>query len=131
MKMDDLVKTYIQVREKKSRLKAEYDARVAECDKVQDKIEALLLLKFDELGTTSFKTPEGTAAMSLRTSVSIADWDTFFGFVKDNDAFDLLDRRASKTAIEQFKSANGELPPGLNYSATRVVGFTRPKINHS
>jgi hypothetical protein len=127
MKMDDLVKTYIRLREKKSQRKADFDTDIAKYDELQDKIEALLLLKFGELGIDSVKTERGTAYASVRSSVSIADWDSFRTFCEaQDDPFTFIDRKASKTAIEQYKSANDDqLPPGLNWSATRVVNFRR------
>lgn len=127
MKMDDLVKTYIQLREKKSQRKAAYDADTARYDELQDKIEALLLHKFGELGIDSVRTEKGTAYASVRSSVSIADWDAFRTFCEaQDDPFTFIDRRPSKTAIEQYKSANDDqLPPGLNWSSTRVVNFRR------
>jgi hypothetical protein len=125
MKMDDLVKTYIQVREKKSQLKAKYDLDKAKYDELQNKIEALLLIKFGEIGVDSVKTDQGTAYTATHTSASIADWDTFFGFVKEHQAYELIERRVSKAAVEQYKSANEDLPPGINYSETRVVNFRK------
>ena len=125
MKMDELVKTYIQVREKKSQRKAAYDSDIKKYDELQDKIEALLLVKFGDLGIDSIKTEAGTAYSSVRTSASIADWDMFFPFIQEHQAYDLLERRVSKAAVEQYKSANDDLPPGINYSETRVVNFRR------
>lgn len=127
MKMDDLVKTYIRLREKKSQRKADFDTDIAKYDELQDKIEALLLLKFGELGIDSVRTEKGTAYASVRSSVSIADWDSFRTFCEaQDDPFTFIDRKASKTAIEQYKSANDDqLPPGVNWSATRVVNFRR------
>lgn len=127
MKMDELVRTYIQVREKKSQLKAAYEEKASELTALQDKIEALLLIKFGELGVESIKTDEGTAYTSVQTRASVADWDTFWAFVKEHEAYDMVERRVSKAAVEQYKSANDDLPPGLNWSETRVVNFRRSK----
>lgn len=127
MKMDELVRTYIQVREKKSQLKAAYEEKAGELTALQDKIEALLLIKFGELGVESIKTDEGTAYTSVQTRASVADWDTFWSFVKEHEAYDMVERRVSKAAVEQYKSANDDLPPGLNWSETRVVNFRRSK----
>lgn len=125
MKMDELVNTYIKVREKKSQLKAGYDAQVAKIDELQDKIEALLLIKFGELGVDSIKTEAGTAYTATRTSASVADWDSFIAFVKQHGAYEMLEHRASKEAVKQYRSANDDLPPGINWSETRVVNFRK------
>jgi hypothetical protein len=47
-------------------------------------------------------------------------------FVKANEEWSLLEVRASKTAIEQFRdSNNNELPPGVNIRSERVVNIRR------
>lgn len=125
MKMDDLVKTYIKLRNKKAQLKKEFDLKVASIDELQDKIEALLLVRFQELGIESVKTDEGTAYSSLKTSVSLADADSFKEFcMRQEDPLTFIDVRVNKSAVLQFKEATGgELPPGVNFSATRTVNF--------
>jgi hypothetical protein len=126
MKMDDLVLKYIQTREKKSKIKATYDADKAKYDTLQDKIEALLLIRFKELGIDSVKTEFGTAYSSTQTSATLADWDAFRAFCQNQaDPFQYLDRKANKTAVEQYRSSNDELPPGINWSETRTVNFRR------
>lgn len=126
MKMDDLVATYIKIRDKKSRLKTRYDEEKAKYDKVQDLIEAELLKQFGALGIDSIKTPAGTAYTSVTTSVSIQNWDAYKAFLlAQEDPFMFVERRASKEAVEQFRAANDDLPPGLNWSATKSVNFRR------
>lgn len=126
MKMDDLVQTYIKIREKKSQLKAEYEAGIAKYDAVQDKIEALLLQRFGEMGVDSVKTAAGTAYTSVRSSATVADWEAFREFLDhQEDPYVFVERRVSKVAVEQYKAANEDLPPGVNWSETRTVNFRR------
>lgn len=126
LRMDDLVETFIKIREKKAKLKAEYTAKVAEFDAVADKIEAALLARFQEMGVDSVKTPSGTAYASARSSASVADWDSFKAFcLLQEDPLGYVERRVSKEAVEQFKAENEDLPPGVNWSVTRVINFRR------
>lgn len=125
MNIQEIVEKYIKVREKKSQLKVERDRELAKYDELQDKLEALLLAKFQELGVASVRTAAGTAFTTLRTSVAAADPDAFFSFVKDTGSFDLLERRPSKSAVVQYRESTGELPPGINWSETRVVTFRK------
>lgn len=126
MKLNELVEKYISLRDKKQTIKAEYDAKVAEVDTVLDKIEAVLLKTFNETGMESVKTQFGTAYKSLRTSATVADWDAFFAYVKTNEAYELVEKRCSKAAVEQYKAANDDLPPGINWREEQVVNFKRP-----
>ena len=126
MQIDDLVGKYIKVREKKSLLKAAYDLDVARYEKLQETIESLLLLRFEEMGVDSVKTSAGTAYTTTRTSASMADWGTFRQFCEmQEDPFMFLDRKANKAACEEYKASNDDLPPGINWTETRVVNFRR------
>lgn len=126
MKISELVAKYIELRDKKSAIKAEYDGKIAKIDEVLDKIEGKFLEVFESTGMDSVKTEFGTAYSSLRTSASIADREAFMEFVKAHDEWPLLEIRCSKAAIEQYKSAHDEeLPPGVNWRAERVVNVRR------
>lgn len=126
MKLSELVEKYIALRDKKAKMKAEYEAQVKNVEQVMDKIEAKLLEVFDSTGLESAKCETGTAYVSVRTSASVADKDAFMNYVKDNGEWSLLEVRASKTAVDQFKAANDDqLPPGVSWSAERVVNFRR------
>jgi hypothetical protein len=125
MKLDELVQAYIDLRNKKSQLKAQYEAKVAKYERTQDLIEASMLQKFEQMGVDSVKTPMGTAYAQTRASASVGDWDTFIGFVKEHDAYEMIERRVSKAAIEQYKAVHADLPPGVNFSETRVINFRK------
>lgn len=77
MKLSDAVKLYIQLRDKKAELKAEYEAKVADIDEQLNKLEAKLLQVFNETGMDSVRTEFGTAYVTTRNSVSVADRDAF------------------------------------------------------
>lgn len=126
MRLDEIVEKYIKLRDKKAKLKADYDNSVADIDNMLGKIEGLILNNFKEIGADSIKTPYGTAYTSVRTSATVADWDAYFNsFVLPNQAWEFLERRVSKTAVEQFKQAHGDLPPGINYSETITLNVRR------
>jgi glutaredoxin 2 len=125
LNMESLVEAYIKIREKKSQIKAEYESQVDRLDAVQDRIEATMLQRFSEMGIDSVKTPAGTAYAQTRASATVGDWDAFLAYIKQHEAYELIERRVSKAAAEQHKAAHGELPPGVNWSETRVVNFRR------
>lgn len=122
---EQLVKLYIQLRDRRATRKREYE-RADEGDKgKQEKIEGILLKRFNEDGLESVRTTSGTAYKETKTSCSCADRQRFFEFVKDNELFDLLEARPAKTVVDQYVEAHGELPPGINYSQTVVVKVRR------
>ena len=125
MKLSDLVAKYIEMRDKKYELKHQYEFKAAQLDEVLGKIEAKLLQVFDSAGMDSVKTEFGTAYASTRSMASVADKETFMNFIKENEEWSLMEVRAAKLAIEQYKDANGDLPPGVNYREERVVNIRR------
>ncbi len=94
-------------------------------EEVLDKIEAKLLETFDSAGMDSCKTEFGTAYASTRSTASVADPETFMNYVVENQEWSLLEKRVAKLAVEQFKAANGDIPPGVNYREERVVNIRR------
>lgn len=120
-----LVKLYIQLRDRRSQRKAAYENEDAADKGKQEKIEGILLKRFMDQGIESVKTCAGTAYKSVRSSASVADWESFFDFVRGNEAWGLLEHRASKAAVEEHKNSFGELPPGLNWREEIVINVRR------
>lgn len=125
MRDDELVALYIQLRDRRAQRKGAYDIDDAGDKQKQEKIEALLLHRFQLSGIESVKTAMGTAYKSTRTSATVADWDMFFDFVKEGEAWELIEHRASKEAVVQYKAANDELPPGINWRSEVVINVRR------
>lgn len=123
--IDQIVEKYIALRDAKAKHKAEYEAKVAEIEVALDRIEKHLLEKMQEQGLKSLPTGAGTAYISHRTSATVADWDSVLQFVREHDAWQMLEKRVSKTAIEEFRAANDDLPPGINWYESVVVNVKR------
>lgn len=125
MKLSDAVKLYIQLRDKKAELKAEYEAKAADIDEKLGALEAKLLQTFNETGMDSVRTEFGTAYVTTRNSVSVVDRDAFLSFVRETGDFSLLEVRPSRSAVPEFAAANGEPPPGVTMRTERVVNIRR------
>lgn len=126
MNFEETVDKYVKLRDKRDRIRNEQKAEIAKYDAVLDQLEAAILKVFNETGMESFRTAAGTAYKNARTSATIADWDSFFAFVTGQEAWHMLEKRVSKTAVEAHKSETGDLPPGINWSSTLEVGVRRP-----
>lgn len=125
MKVNEIVERYIELRDRKSTIKKEYDEKVAKLEQVLTKMEAVLLKHFDETGAESVRTDAGTAYKANRTSATVGDWDAFLAHVQRTEAWQLLEHRAAKKAVEEYKAANDDLPPGINWSSEVVVNIRR------
>lgn len=125
MKLSDVVAKYIELRDKKAQLKAEYDMQIAPIEEKMSKIEGKLVEVLNQTGGKSISTPHGTVYTSVRSSASVADREAFFEYVKQNEEWALLESRASKTAVQEYRDLHQELPPGINWREERIVNIRR------
>jgi phage host-nuclease inhibitor protein Gam len=125
MKLSEAVSIYIKMRDKKAQMKAEFDASIAPLNEKMEKLEAKLLDIFNKTGMDSVKTEFGTAYTTTRVTASVADREVFMNYVKDHEEWSLLEVRAAKTAVEQFRSIHDDIPPGISMREERVVNVRR------
>jgi hypothetical protein len=125
MKISDAVKLYVKLRDEATELKRKYQEEAEKIKGNMDKIEAALLVAMDATGMESVRVDGGTAYIATQVSATVADRDSFLNYCKEKGEWSLMDIRAMKTAIAQFKAANADLPPGINWREERVVNFRR------
>ena len=124
--VDKVIETYITLRQQKEQVENETKDRVAALKEKMGKLESWIMAKSDETGVTSFKSPHGTAFLNTTDFASVADWDAVLGFIKDNDAYDMLERRVSRNAVRSYIDANGSVPAGVNFGTKVSVSFCKP-----
>lgn len=124
---DVVIDAYIKTREELSALKKAYEAKESELKLLQEKREAWMMLQLTNSGQTSAKTPAGTCYFTTKESVTVGDWDTFMSYVLTTEQYELLERRAAKSAVLDIMGANRDqgLPPGLNYTALKGVNVRK------
>jgi hypothetical protein len=113
------------MRDEATELKRKYQEEADKIKANMAKIEAALMVAMDATGVESVRVDGGTAYITTQTSATVADREIFLTFCREKGEWTLMDVRAAKTAIAQFKEANNGLPPGINWRAERVVNFRR------
>jgi hypothetical protein len=120
--VDRLVKAYIKIRDARSELTKQID----ELEEKQKVIQDKLLEICKETGTESLRTEFGTVTKRITKRYWTSDWESFYKFMKDNDAMQLLEQRVSRGNMESFLEENPDLhPPGLNVDANYAVTVRR------
>ena len=124
MKLDDLVSTYLTIRNERNTLKNQWEIRDAELKADLEQLEQAMLVACNAINADSIRTGSGTIIKSLKETYTCGDWDNFKQFVVENNALDLLQQRISQTNFKEFMSTRQEegLPPGI--SAMREVSIT-------
>ena len=126
--VDKVVAKYIGYRNEKESLESDTKAKVKIIKENMAKLEAWLKEKADKDGVDSFKTSSGTAFLTTTDFARVEDWDATLGFIKDNDAYDLLEKRVSKTAVRGYIEANKSVPSGVNYGTRIDVNVRKPSV---
>lgn len=126
VQVDAAIAAYIKLRNMKAEIENKVKAEVEDINAKMDKLEAWLKAMADEVGTSTFKTPAGTAFLSSKDNASVADWDTLLGFIKENAAYDLLNKAVNKAAVRAYLDEKKFLPPGVNYSTIITVSVRKP-----
>jgi len=117
--MDDLSvgklsQIYLKIRDARSELKAKYDEDDKKLEEQMDVIEARLLEICKDTDADSIKTQAGTVMRRVATRYWTNDWDSMYNFVKENDAYGLLERRLHQTNMKQFLEENPDkFPKGM------------------
>jgi hypothetical protein len=94
-----------------------------------EKLEAWIKTQADAQGVTSFKTKHGTAFLTTVDYANVADWDAVLGFIVENDAYDMLEKRVSKTAVRGYIEQAKAVPPGVNYGTKLEVNIRKPSAS--
>jgi len=125
---DAVISAYIKTRDAIEAEKKIYEEKVEKLKAVQAKREQWLTSELDKLKLTSFKkTGVGIAFFKTRTSATMADATEFVKWVKEDweGRNHFLEKRVSKTAVDDRIKDGATPPPGTNYSSTRVVQINK------
>jgi hypothetical protein len=124
--VDDVVATYMKLRSQKEAIEAEVKDRVSNIKAKMEKLEAWIKEQADSQGVTSFKTKHGTAFLTTTDYANVADWDAVLNFIRENESYDMLEKRISKIAVRGYIEANKAVPPGVNYGTKLEVNIRKP-----
>ena len=124
--VDQVIEAYLKYRNKKEALEAEIKDQVKELKDKMAKLEAWIKTKADAEGVTSFKTAHGTAFVTTNDYANVADWDAVLAFVKENEAYDMLEKRVSKNAVRGYIDEHKTVPSGVNYGTRIDVNVRKP-----
>ena len=120
-----LVETYVKIRDLKAAKTKAFKAEIAKFDEALDKLDARLLTYLSNANAESIRTEAGTVYKSEKTSATVADFDTFLGYVLETKAYHFLEKRCAKQAIAEFKEEKNDLPPGIDWRSVLTVGVRR------
>lgn len=125
--VDTVVESYVATRAKIKEL----EDQISELKAYQAKKEEWIGQQLQAAGAENMKTEHGTVYSTVFESCTVADADTFFDWVRENQAWEYLERRVAKAPVLHLmgdREENGRPnppPPGINYTAVRKINVRK------
>lgn len=114
--LGQLIEHREQLRDQKRALSAE----LKDIDALLDTNEGEVLGALDTAGLEHAKINGVSVSISEQTMPSVEDWDKLYGFIKDNDAFYMLQRRVSTGPYREMLTMGEEVPGVQPYTQRKV-----------
>lgn len=128
VQLDELAKTYVRIRDKRAELKKVFESEDNTLSEQLQVIANEMLDRCKVMNADSIRTQHGTIIRSIKSRYWTNDWDSMHQFIREHDAFALLEKRLHQSNMKEFLTENPDvLPPGLNVENEYTVVVRRPK----
>lgn len=115
MDFNQITKAFLNMREARAKLRKDYDEQDGVLKESQRKLENLMLDHLNASGMESVRTEAGTFYKQESLKPSGSDWEAFYRWIVENDAWEFLERRIKSASIkEHMEMHDGALPPGVS-----------------
>lgn len=126
--VDKMCRVFLKIRDERTKIKKEFEARDDELRRQQDLIRAALLQHCKDNEVESVRTEAGTFYRSTKTRYWTSDWDSMHRFILQHEVPQFLDKRLNQTNVRQFLEENPDLvPPGLNADTEYSISVRKAK----
>jgi len=119
------VAQYVALRDKIREMNKAHEEAIKPYEDALFQLNSVLLQHLTAQNVESVKTEFGTVYKSRRYSASIQDVEAFWDYVVQNQAWELVDKRANANACADHATQTGNPPPGLNFSSIYTAGVRR------
>jgi predicted metal-binding protein len=98
------------LREKRLELQRELEVKIKAIKKEEDALEEHILQKFDNSEIEGARGNLATAGRKVSNVPVVENWDEFYEYVRENRAFDLLQKRPTTSAFRERWDENQTIP---------------------
>lgn len=128
--LDKLTAVYLKMRDKRDELRRVAEVQEKEIEDQMSIIETEMLEVCKHMNADSVRTPHGTIIRSVKSRYWTNDWDSMYQFIREHDAFGLLEKRLHQTHLKEFLTENPDtFPVGVNVESSYSVVVRRSKGN--
>jgi hypothetical protein len=125
MDYDGAIKKYIELRDENAAITKEADAKVAANKEKMEKIGVWIQLKAEGDQLSKVSTKHGTVFWTEGARCNVSNSDAFFEFVKQHEAWEMIEKRASKTGVRDYVNTFKEIPPGVDYATIKQINVRK------
>lgn len=125
MTLDVIVAKYVALRDKAAEIKKRHTEELSRFNVAMGMLEGWMLDKLNAAGIESARTDSGTAYKSTRTSAKVVNWTETLAFIREQEAWDLLEARVSKTAAEAIIDETKQPIPGVSVTRETTINVRR------
>ena len=124
--LDKLTKAYLRLRDQRAEIKQQYQSQDSELEVQMQMLQEEMLNIFKQNNATSIRTEHGTVIRQVKSRYWTNDWDSMYTFIREHEAFGLLEKRLHQTHMKEFLSENPDLlPMGLNVESEYTITVRR------
>ena len=128
MTAEDLTNAYMNIRGEREKLSADFKAKDEALKEELEVVERELLKICAEQNVDLMRTKFGTVSRNIKTRVHVIDWDSFYDYIIEHKAPQLLTKRVHEGNFEEFTSERKHegLPPGVNVAREYTITVRKP-----
>lgn len=128
MTAEDLTNAYMNIRGEREKLSADFKAKDVALKEELEVVERELLKICAEQNVDLMRTKFGTVSRNIKTRVHVIDWDSFYDYIIEHKAPQLLTKRIHEGNFEEFTSERKHegLPPGVNVAREYTITVRKP-----
>ena len=114
-RVDDIMREYLGTRDHLDEKRHEYQGIERDLKARLTMMSLVMREKADAIGVDSFPIRGlGTAYRATKTSIRVADWESYWKWLQETGNSQCVEKRAAKLAVLEVTRATGKLPPGLD-----------------
>jgi hypothetical protein len=125
MTADRMVEKYIALRDKVGEIKKRHAAELERYHTVMDTLEAMLLDVLNQHQANSMRVEGGTFYKSTRSTPRVTNWQAALSYIREHEAWDLLEARVAKNAAQAVIEETKAGIPGVEVTRETVVHVRR------
>ena len=115
-----IIERMVNVREERRKISARDKELVDEWRS----LEMELITRLDEEEMEKASSKYGTASITEQVLPQVVDWDAFYAYIHENQAFHLLQRRPTAAAYRELQES-GQDVPGVEPYTQRSIGLRK------